>query len=315
MKKVLVCALAALFLMATCLTAFAVDYTTTTSYTTDGQLTVTTNVTSAADNEMITYLAYKGTGDAPEKDDDIIYIDQKTWNGTELTFEYTTDKANLTGVKVKSGSSTAATATDMELGARKITVKAEGQDDYVFYLPETVGTHIETTTITVPEGYSLADAAYVEDVNGTVTITDNDALINNTEITVEFVQNEVVNDPTVDVGYGNSFTTTEGETTKDILTVLAKVSTNTTASADNDVCGIILTTDKAAIEDTTNIDTDKAIAYKAVDKNSNGYFAVQLVNTSGTIELSNSTYYARVYAVNSKDVKKYGEIITIDAKN
>lgn len=320
MKKVLVCALAALFLMATCLTAFAtVSYETTTAYNSDGNIEVTTQATSDTNGEMVTYLAY--TGDSATEES-IVYIDQQTYYGEALTFSYVMDDEKLSTVTVKSGSSSANTATDMELGARKITVKAENQDDYVFYLPETVGTHAETTKITVPEGYSLANdtPAYVRNVEGTVTITDNAELINNTEITVTFKINAVPDAPVVieEGSYGNSFTRYDenNEPKEEVLAVLGIVTTDATPAADVNACGIVLSLDLDAISaDEITVDGEEIVEYKAFAKNSAGYFAIQLVNQNMDAEhigLAQNDYYARVYAQNSIGERVYGPVITIN---
>jgi len=326
MKKVLVCALAALFLMATCLTAFAVPtYTTTTSYGTDGSLTVATNVTTAEDGEMITYLAYNGTGDSPATDDDIIYIDQQTWAGETLTFSYTTTADKLTGVTVKSGSSELETAQTMDLGARTVTVEVKGGDTVAattITLPSaSVGNYV--TDITVANAISAvtvngsdATPADVATVNGynKIVIVDNgladDAVIVITTVVPDTFEPAVAEG----VSKGKAFVTTEEEVEVEKLTVFGEVKTDV-AEPTGDWGGILITkTAATATDDNFKVGGTDVTPYaaKARAGEANVYtFAVQLVN-KGAKELTTAPLWARVYSKDANDDYAYGEIIAFN---
>ncbi len=327
MKKVLVCALAALFLMANCLTAFAApaaaDYTTTTTYIVDGdgttKLSVETTVatTNLTSGDMLTYLAYTGNSATPA-DADIIYIDQQTYDGsTSPKFAYTTDDANISGVTVKYGASTLATAIEDDYTVRTITV-TDGKTNNTVTFPSEVGANASVTTDIV---ISSNDASYTAtldgaDVKSLVTldgagkfvINDGAALAgaNGKTITiaVESEQEEVAPnyDDTNDkggmyVGYSNS-------------KLAEKLCLFGIAPAGVTEYGIIITTEYV---------TDEAFTYDAATgkfagkaKGSEGQFAVQLVkymNDADDKELTTGTLKARTY-VKGATKYAYGKVYT-----
>ncbi len=320
MKKVLVCALAALFLMATCLTAFA-EPVTTTAYV-NNKLVVTTTVTDATDGDMLTYLAYEGdAAAAPASDDDIVYIDQQTFvEGETTTFSYTTDKDAWVGTVVKSGSSAADVETYVTtLEGRKITVVFAGADDgsEEIFLPLTGAASI-VTELTTGNNWTV-DAAYTdyvsENTEGKFVITDADAsLADGTTITIT-TEVPYTFDPAVTLGKGKSFVTKDAEDNDvEKLTVFGEVKTDV-ASPSGNWGGILITKDpSSATEDNFKIGAANVTAYaaKARAGEANVYtFAVQLVNY-GNLELTTAPLWARVYSVDDNDDYAYGEIIAFN---
>ncbi|MBQ6999159.1 MAG: hypothetical protein IJN62_05165 [Clostridia bacterium] len=323
MKKVLVCALAALFLMATCLTAFA-EPVTTTAYV-DDKLVVTTTVTDATNGDMLTYLAYEGdAAAAPASDDDIVYIDQQTFvEGKTTTFSYTTDKDAWVGTVVKSGSSAADVETYVTtLEGRNITVTVNDGDTVTtknYTLPsQNAGTYVtdiavanvEIDTVTVND----AVASEVADVqNGKIVIVDN-GLADDAVIVITMKVPDTF-DPAVSLGKGKSFVTKDAED-KDVekLTVFGEVKTDV-AEASGNWGGILITkVADSATEDNFKIGAANVTDYaaKARAGEANVYtFAVQLVNY-GALELTTAPLWARVYSVDANGDYAYGAPIAFN---
>lgn len=315
MKKVLVCALAALFLMASCLTALAdatlPSYVTTTTYVMDGtttKLQVNTNVTGADEGTMLTYLAY--TGETAD-DNSIIYIDQQTADADKkASFNYTTAEANITGVTVKYGSSVSDSATTEAdvYNLRTINVTYNGTTE-----PITLPTNVSTTvTKTITTGLTVGDyESYSAKINGVsapegvvtidnankIVITDNAALVDGAAVIVTIEEKEVIPAPVIDAGViaNNAFTGYEDNKPVEKMTVFGKADT----TLESDWGGIIVT-DSATVAETMNLDNlEGATKYPALYRGDDGSFAVQLVNKSGENELTTKPWYAKIYVTNA----------------
>lgn len=316
MKKVLVCALAALFLMASCLTAFASTptYVTTTTYVmTDAgeKLQVNTNVSGADEGTMLTYLAYTGV---EANDNSIVYIDQQTADSNKTaSFGYTTAKGNLTGVTVKYGSSVSDTATDGNYNVRTVTVSYREVPAVTLTLPteasETVTTGIKTgITVNEYESWSatidgVADTnsiATVDEATGEIIIYDNKALSDGAAIVVETVDPIVIPVPEPDTGLveTGSFTGYESGEPVEKMTMFGYA---TGATLEDNWGGIIVGTDYNAVDEyEIGDDVEGVNEYRALYKNSEGAFAVQLVNKSGNSEFikDGTTWYGKIYVGN-----------------
>lgn len=337
MKKVLVCALAALFLMASCLTAFAEDtpnYVTTTTYVTDAEgekLQVETNVTSATNGDMLTYLAYKeATLNEGPNDSNIKYIDQQTVVNNSARFTYTTAKENLTGVIVKFGTSSESnpyTRTEAESERTREVTVVLGSDDFVQPLPTETTTGIYTTDLPVPTGYTVESATLANgenvksliDVSGsTIKFEDDDALDDGSVITVTLAAPDLgtaeIVENTVKQGHFNGY---EASKPVEKMTVFGQITSD--ASDDSDWGGIILTDDSTLTTETFILGANGVTPYRAYHKNSDGQFAVQLVNKStgeetddSWKELTTKTWYARVYVKSGTGNTVYSDIITFN---
>ena len=112
-------------------TAMAARFTTSTSYDTEGNATVTTTVTDITAEELgsqVTYIAYKDNNFVTA--DNILFIDQrKVESKDDMVFSYTVPKAEFKGVKVTAiGLGSSATApsptadADKVIGGCKVTV-------------------------------------------------------------------------------------------------------------------------------------------------------------------------------------------------
>ena len=311
MKKVLVCALAALFLMATCLTAFA-EPVTTTSYV-DNKLVVTTTIDDANDGDMLTYLAYQSE-DATIEDDEIIYIDQKTFEeGKTTTFSYTADKDAWVGTVVKSGSSAASDPYSTTLEGRTITVEFAGADSgsYEFTLANE-GASVTTTTLTTSNDWSVDEQfkGYVSKDGDYFVITDSDAsLEDGTTITITTTIPYTYDPAVAEGSIGKVFKVEDGETTVEKLTVFGEVKTDVT-DVNGTWGGILVTADESVATGTFDVSTATKYEAKARKGDANGYtFAVQLVNTSGVDDLTAKSHWARIYVVDSEGDYKYGAVI------
>ena len=94
-KKVIAFAAVTAMLCASCISASAATYTSTTTYYNGvDKIQVTTNVSGLAANDEVTYLAYKGAGDFNPETSEIVYVNQYTTLAEETaakTFSYVTD--------------------------------------------------------------------------------------------------------------------------------------------------------------------------------------------------------------------------------
>lgn len=333
MKRVLVCSLAVMILMASCFTAFAAGaprYVTTTKYVTDGDavaLEVDTAVTGATKDTMLTYIAYNdANSDSTIADGEIVYLDQQTVGETgTLNFKYVTSKDNLTGVTVKFGTSDAEVGTTTgDITARKVTVVI-GEDSEVIYMPTTADTTVYPTDLIIPVGKVITSVAcgseditnagvvIVDESTNKVSIKDNN-FADNAVITIAVETPVIVEDPIILDTIANTLRKTrvinDVETEVEMLTVFSRAFTDVEASDETGdeadaVWGGIEICDSANFD--ANVET-----YRAFHRNpETGAFAVQLVNNSGVFELTNKTLYARAYVVNSKGVDVYSEVIEL----
>ncbi|MBE7052759.1 MAG: hypothetical protein E7391_00595 [Ruminococcaceae bacterium] len=98
-KKVIAVAAVTAMLCASCISASAATYTSTTTYYNGvDKIQVTTNVSGLAANDEVTYLAYAGEGDFNPATSTIVYVNQYTVGSEETaakTFSYVTDSANV----------------------------------------------------------------------------------------------------------------------------------------------------------------------------------------------------------------------------
>ncbi len=321
MKKVLVCALAVLFLMASCTTVFAAGIQTTTTYANgldDDDMVVTTVVTDVAEDTMISFLAENGEGE-------YVYADQQTSDGDETVFEYKGPKESISSVKVLSGSNAQDDAELYELllseegYVRKIEVVVDGYEnaDTTLYLP----TYKAETTYT----FELAIEADLEFDSATLNASYTTINMNQSENLFTFFDSEDFKDGDIfnmtfktvddisitDVTTG-SFATVEGDT----LTVFAKVTAPT-----NDY-GIIvyqvddedgrLEEDELADLENTLVYGGDCKTYAALGKGADGSFAIQLVNKTGELELTEGRWVARVYVADSNGEYVYSDVVNVE---
>lgn len=288
MKKVLVCALAVFFLMASCSTAFAAATTTTTTAYVSGnpdEMTVTTTVEGAAEGSMYTFLV---TDDVKSDNDktNVVAADQQTidTDGT-AEFTYTGKTTAVTSLVAYSGNNVTASLTTDNTLTRTVTIAYEGAtlDNTTLILPAYVSN--ETTipfTAFVPYnkkitsvkvggtdlGYangSIKDSDFADDATLTVTLEDA------TESSID-----------TDTIVGRTFWRQNGD---EVLTVFAKI--------------------KSLIPDTEfgielQIDNGAWTKYVAKGCGSDGSFAVQLINKVADGLADNADFYnksvkARVY--------------------
>lgn len=290
MKKVLVIALAALFIMASCSTAFAATTTTTTTYGSDG-ITVTTTVTGAANETMVSFLAYNGEK-APAN---AVFADQQTSDGNTLTFAYTDAAADVKTSEVILGASagTVEPAND-DLGDNVKTITVAGQTVYV---PDSYASF--TVNYTVPSDKAFV-AAKVGDVNleatyaaGTLTIPANAAIVDNCEITI-------VLEDVVTIEIKDEIAGKYAKADKEYLTVFARV-----IAPEDAEYGIVVADSEANLA--------SGEEYKALGKNvTDGAFAVQLVNEAEA-ELVDASTWARVYVKVGSEYT-YGDAIEVTVK-
>ncbi len=331
MKKVLVCALAALFLMATCLTAFAVDveYITTTTYV-DNKLEIKTTATGTEPGEMLTYLAYT---DEDPTDETIVYIDQQTFDGsTPVVFSYTSDDVktinDLSKITVKSGSSKSDKANTLTEETRnayrtinvvvKYSVANNEEEDVTIpvkfpktYSAEAGDLNLVNTGHEIKDGYVLdreATADYITVTDGEVAgyIQIKDTGLQDGDTVTVAVKKDYSFVASVDPNATKSgrYEGYSDNTAAEKLTIFGKVVTDIAVGA-GDWGGIILSKDEAGL----NYEAAKAAGrlYPAKFKGSEGQFAVQLVNY-GSKELMDD-WYACIYVRNLNNETIYGETI------
>lgn len=318
MKKVLVCALAALFLMASCLTAFATpEYVTTTSYVTEAGVTslnVETVVTGAEADTMLTYLAYKGEA---ATDETVVFIDQKTADGSNpVEFSYTTAESNLTGVTVKFGTSAEGGSPITEPEAdrtRVINVTVVDGGNAAITLPTEVGTSVNVTEIAVPTGYELTSAvigetdvaSLIDITSGVVIVTDGAALVDGSTIIITLEEPYkypvAVTEP--NEGHFNGF---EDGLPVEKMTVFGKADTDMAVDA-GDWGGMLLSRNSGDFK----YGDEGVEIYPAKYRGADGSFAVQLVN-KGDKELTTNTWYARIYVKASTGNYAYSDVVVFE---
>lgn len=323
MKKVLVCALAALFLMASCLTAFAAEmpsYVTTTSYVTENDVTslyVKTTVTGAETDTMLTYLAYTG---ASADDDSVVFIDQKTADGSApVVFDYTTETKNLTGVTVKFGTSDDSVAgypkTEPEADrTRVINVAVVDGGNGAITLPTEVTTGVYATNIEVTTGYTVETAVIgetnvanlIDVASGVVKVNDDAALVDGATITIT-LKAPYTFEPIVEETNEGRFTGFEGGLPVEKMTVFGKATADFDKMEEGFDWGGMLLSETNSEPEYGDADVT---AYAAKFRGEDGSFAVQLVNKDAdNLELTTKTWYARVYVRSTTGIT-YGPVVT-----
>jgi len=237
MKKVLVCALAVFFLMASCSTAFAATFSTSTTYATNAdEFTVTTNVIDATSGDMISFLAYNGD---TKNTENLVYADQIKLTGSTTTFSYTAKKDQITSTNILLGTTSTAfdpNTASLDDEVRKVNVKLNGVAKATVILPE-VADASSTFTVELPLANNLGEpSAKVGTTDlttvysdGTLTIHDNAVITNGCEIAITAeVLEEVARDITgIEsarfVAKQASENIDEGD---EVLTVFAKITYN-----------------------------------------------------------------------------------------
>lgn len=337
MKKVLVCALAALFLMASCVNAFAAaTYTTTTTYVTEGDTTklkVETNVSGVGDGTMVTYLAYKEADGEGPTDDNIKFIDQQTADTTgSVKFEYTTEMGNLTGMTVKSGSDAAdQTAAHEEAEAdrvRTITVTC-GDDSDILKLPTEVTNSAVSTNIDTKADYEVTAATFTASTDGATAVDIKDSInYDGEKITITDSSSIGINGAIVitlkapatatveDVAKGQYSGHSDGDAAHK-MTMFAKAGSNVadknepekewTGKTVRGWGGIVVleTNDKPETPDEL-VGGLSAKVYPAHFRGDDGSFAVQLVDK--TQQMGTKKMYACIYVVSSDGIVTYSDV-------
>lgn len=288
MKKVLVCALAVFFLLASCSTAFAAEVTTTTTYVAgdSSKMTVTTIVTGATEGKMYTFLATNGEKNA----ENVVAADQKTV-GTDgnLEFTYTGNTTDFISLSAFSGNNENNNMSSESGLARSVTVKFEGAEleDVELILPG-LGTTVPFN-VDIPYNKKIA------------SVTWNDGEIKNLGYSNGQISNDFPDDATLtvtlenatenkvdaDPAFGKIFWRKSGN---EVLTVFAKI----TSLVPGTEFGIELSTDGGE-----TWPEDYRFAAKE-GAGTDGSFAVQLINqTAGNrmenAEFAGKTVKARVY--------------------
>ncbi len=299
MKKVLVCALAVFFLMASCSTAFAATTTTTTTYSNgdNTKMTVTTTVAGATEGALYSFLVTDGE----KSTDNVIVADQKTagLNGS-LSFSYTGKTSDVVGFRAYSGNNENAELTDSDV-TRVVTVTYAGdeaEDIENFILPAfgTAGTPIpfevfvpfdkviESVTVdgeNIWSEGSLLDADFADGATLTVTLAD-------------ATSNEIV----PDVAKGKTFWRSNGT---EVLTVFAKVNSLIPGAK----FGVVIFVNGEQLGGT----------YEAVNYGNDGSFAIQLINENAANEwdfTDKESVTAQVYYEVDGEVTYDDTVIVVD---
>lgn len=298
-KKIAALTAAVAMIGAFAASASAVVVTPTTTYTTvDGQqkVNVVTNVSELGGAVEVTYYA--------SKNGNTVYVDQKTANASgEAQFDYVTDTANY-GAAVKVSYTNAAAAEDVANGVPSYTISGTG-----------------ITSITVPTGsingehnlaYTLASGQVITGVTATAPATVSSYEYNAGTLTVVLANatGDVVLTVATGIAYNPTITCIDAAAivstgvedeiegaAQDVHAALGQRKVSVLAQvADATEYGIIISA--AAIE-AGEKDTLPAGAY-AAKGNSNGYFAVQVIDTGDdtaedALIQSGVTYNTAVY--------------------
>ena len=312
MKKVLVCALAVLFLMASCTTVFAATQTTTTYAEGDtldaNNMVVTTVVTEVANGTMISFLAKNG--------EDYVYADQQTSNGGETVFTYAGPKESISSVEVLSGSNAQDAVLYEQLLSeegyvRVINVEVNDHEDAntVLYLPEYKAGTNYTFELEVDADLEFGsatlndtDTAIAMTQHGNVfTFTDSEEFTNGATFNMNL---HTVVDVSISAVTTGSFVASDAEK----LTVFAKVT-----APENCEYGVILSNTTNSESDLTYSSTTPGVkTYAALGKGADGSFAIQLVNQTDVLELTEGDWVARVYVEGSNGEYFYSDVVDVE---
>ena len=261
------------------------------------EVTSTVSGTDVATGNIYTYLAYdKSVTDTVTQGSQIVYIDQQTANGSQVTFKYVTDNGNI-GSKIKVGGKdaqgqayTANGNTTIPSPATKVNVSVNG---------ESAGA--QEVDLTNKEAY----------VRLSVTVSDP-------------VSNVTVSDKSVEWFAGNGYVwilagdLTNGATVTITTAAAAEAAYDTLAGGylanDGDVKSLIVAgkvtgndaITEYGIEIATNKEFTGSTKYKALGKGSNGEFAIKLQDLANG-GLTGDTVYARAFYGN-KYAEKYVEL-------
>ena len=322
------------------LSAFAApSITGGTSYTGDGDVTVTTNVTGAVAGEEVAYLVYKSDM-TPATDGAILYIDQKQADSEgKATFTFTATKndvINATGSTVKVGTSSTANNSDLTdtatLKVNDFTItyssvgngKAYAIVDSATDETGTVTTSGEVTfAVTADPGYKLAgvtkngiavDGLTLMDNLVTLTVAADDVIVFN------FAEKsgEAVSATTSANGGAVSFT----ENANNSAFARGK------AAGSIKEAGMFISANQAALvaqkaSNSANIvtGTEKIGKFIALALGSDGSFAIELkedmTSTSKPADyeafITSADMYALTYVVKADGSVSFGEVVKIVA--
>lgn len=273
------------------------NVSTTTVYngTDTSKIKVTSTVQDAATGNIYTYLA--STAETVTQGSDIVYIDQKTGDGTNVVFEYVTESTGVNAtVKVggKSSDGTAYTAASGTIPAAKTSINVtvdEGteenqdldlskakNDDYV---PIDLG---DTTKVVASIKLGGEDFTDYFVSKGKVWIKKSD-LTQGEKIEIA-AKKETAASEIAAPGAGFLKGTEEGAV--DSIIVMGKIEGAATSY------GVEISSDESFSDSTP---------YEALGKGTDGMFAVKLENLEGG-GMTAGTYYARVYFQASEDAKR-----------
>lgn len=293
LKKIAALVTAIALVVCFAVSASAINVVTTTTYVTGDESLVTVDVavTDLADGDE--YVTYYATDD----DGDPVHIDQAAKTGTTATFQFRTEATNLNS-SVLIGR-TSADATEEEITGRTITWSVDGgttntetiateAENFVIknYAPASgkefdcvklnnveVDTEPASGNITVP----LAD--FVEGQSDVIVIYEKDAESGAPTVSVNLVEKAFITVDAENAANGDN-TLVEATEGNRKLTVIGRV-TGTPVDAD---FGIIISDTEITATTMTAADfataTENKNTFKALEKNANGVFAVQLIDTS-----------------------------------
>ncbi len=273
----------------------------TTTYTSDLKVEVTANVTASTLGAEVTYYA--------ANDDGVFFLDQKTSDSSTgaAQFKYVTDAANLKSTAILN--ETAGTKIDNTIPGYEVSFGGV----VVEKIPvENTGATV-VIDYTVPSGFEITGVTATNDIE-VLSYVPGDGIITvvlgavNADTTLDVTKEETVVIPKegqyiagAALADGSSKNDTEDE---DImaaegnrkLTVIGKVS-------GVEDYGIIISENEITATDMDATTFATYSNFKALETNDDGYFAIQLIDTSdeataeaGTVLISaTGTYYAAVY--------------------
>lgn len=279
------CAVAALGVSATSPTI-----QTTTTYSGEGtaKIAVTTTVTDAASGNVYTYLAYDQGVTTVENGEQIVYVDQQTATGRNVTFNYVTDSTDI-GSNVKVGGKS---AEGVAYTPASGTIPAvPGNVSVTVDSGEAVKTVVDTNVADgtyVKVAYDASNPAKTVLVNGEavdwfagdgfVWVKVNALKVENPTVAIT-TASATIEAQTLASGYlaaGNTEATTED---KSAVIALGQVTGNVAEY------GIAFSTD-------SNFTSPQYL--KALGRNNEGQFAIKLVDYA-SVFLNSTTVYAQVY--------------------
>lgn len=314
-KRIAALAMAIALVVCFAVSASAISVATTTQYVAgdESKVNVTVNVTDGGDAAYVTYYA--------TKDSTPVFIDQEALDGGNATIQYQTAATNLKGSVIVGYTDGAATnwsinGYTVSAGAYTVTPSVIPNDKDTTATVKIAYTasenkkfeKVEPTNATVTSATEAADGTItvvLANVTGDVTLTVKEQAATAPDAKVTYIDGAAIKVGEDNLGEDPANTAVKGNRK---LTVIGQFTGNAKEY------GVAISSTEAI----TKANIAAAEKYAALGKNTNGVFAVQLIDEGedvvGAVIQSGVNYYAAIYAEleNGDYVITASDVITVE---